>query len=133
MFHDVCVCRHFTTDISLALASCPESQNQTITITQKLTLTLPPILTLTQTLDSEDGYCSGSQNISHNNSLSKDYLHSNDHAKQITDTPGLKPFTMQLTLTPIPIQTKPLGGTPIYISYTGMCRTLGYGFRAVLV
>ena len=24
-------------------------------------------------------------------------------------------------------------GTPIYISYMGMCRTLGYGFRAVLV
>ena len=29
-----------------------------------------------------------------NNSLSKDYLHPNDHAKQITDTPGFKPFTI---------------------------------------
>ena len=29
-----------------------------------------------------------------NNSLSKDYLHPDDHAKQITDTPGFKPFTM---------------------------------------
>ena len=28
-----------------------------------------------------------------NNSLSKDYLHLDDHAKQITDTPGFKPFT----------------------------------------
>ena len=28
-----------------------------------------------------------------NNSLSKDYPHPNDHAKQITDTPGFKPFT----------------------------------------
>ena len=28
-----------------------------------------------------------------NNSLSKDYLHPDDHAKQITDTPGFKPFT----------------------------------------
>ena len=28
-----------------------------------------------------------------NNSLSKDYPHSDDHAKQITDTPGFKPFT----------------------------------------
>ena len=31
-----------------------------------------------------------------NNSLSKlDYLHPDDHAKQITDTPGFKPFTME--------------------------------------
>ena len=29
-----------------------------------------------------------------NNSLSKDYLHPDDHTKQITDTPGFKPFTM---------------------------------------
>ena len=29
-----------------------------------------------------------------NNSLSKDYLHLDDHAKQITDTPGFKPFTI---------------------------------------
>ena len=28
-----------------------------------------------------------------NNSLSKDYLHPNDHDKPITDTPGLNPFT----------------------------------------
>ena len=28
-----------------------------------------------------------------NNSLSKDYLHPDDRAKQITDTPGFKPFT----------------------------------------
>ena len=28
-----------------------------------------------------------------NNSLSKDYPHPDDHAKQITDTPGFKPFT----------------------------------------
>ena len=27
-----------------------------------------------------------------NNSLSKDYLHPDDHTKQITDTPGFKPF-----------------------------------------
>ena len=33
-----------------------------------------------------------------NNSLSKDYLHPDDHAKQITDTPGFKPFTRKLTL-----------------------------------
>ena len=31
-----------------------------------------------------------------NNSLSKDYPHPDDHAKQITDTPGFKPFTMSL-------------------------------------
>ena len=30
-----------------------------------------------------------------NNSLSKDYAHPDDQAKQITDTPGLKPFAMQ--------------------------------------
>ena len=29
-----------------------------------------------------------------NNSLSEDYPHPDDHAKQITDTPGFKPFTM---------------------------------------
>ena len=29
-----------------------------------------------------------------NNSLSKDYLHPDDYIKQITDTPGLKPFIM---------------------------------------
>ena len=28
-----------------------------------------------------------------NNSLSKDYPHPDDHAKQVTDTPGFKPFT----------------------------------------
>ena len=28
-----------------------------------------------------------------NNSLSEDYPHLDDHAKQITDTPGFKPFT----------------------------------------
>ena len=28
-----------------------------------------------------------------NNSLSKDYLHPDNHGKQITDTPGFKPFT----------------------------------------
>ena len=27
-----------------------------------------------------------------NNSLSRDYLHPDDHTKQITDTPGFKPF-----------------------------------------
>ena len=40
--------------------------------------------------DSEDDYCSGSRNVS----LSKDYLHPDNHAKQITDTPGFKPFTI---------------------------------------
>ena len=30
-----------------------------------------------------------------NNSPSKDYPHPDDHAKQITDTPGFKPFTMR--------------------------------------
>ena len=29
-----------------------------------------------------------------NNSLSKDYPHPDDHAKEITDTPGFKPFTI---------------------------------------
>ena len=29
-----------------------------------------------------------------NNSLSKDYPHPDDNAKQVTDTPGFKPFTM---------------------------------------
>ena len=28
-----------------------------------------------------------------NNSLSKDYLHPDDHDEPITDTPGLNPFT----------------------------------------
>ena len=28
-----------------------------------------------------------------NNSLSEDYFHPDGHAKQITDTPGFKPFT----------------------------------------
>ena len=32
----------------------------------------------------EDDYCSGSRNVSTNNSLSKDYPHLDDHAKQIT-------------------------------------------------
>ena len=34
-----------------------------------------------------------------NNSLSKDYPHPDDHAKQITDTPGFKPFTINVTQT----------------------------------
>ena len=35
-----------------------------------------------------------------NSSLSKDYLHPDDHAKQITDTPGFKPgFTMREPVT----------------------------------
>ena len=34
-----------------------------------------------------------------NNSLSKDYLHLDNHAKQITDTPGFKPFTMYMSIT----------------------------------
>ena len=29
-----------------------------------------------------------------NNSLSKEYLHPDDHAQEITDTPGFKPFTI---------------------------------------
>ena len=33
-----------------------------------------------------------------NNSLSKDYPHPDDHAKQITDTPGIKPFTTDCVL-----------------------------------
>ena len=33
-----------------------------------------------------------------NNSLSKDCLHLDDHVKQITDTPGFKPFTILLCL-----------------------------------
>ena len=33
-----------------------------------------------------------------NNSLSKDYLHPDDHAKQITDTPGFEPFAMALSV-----------------------------------
>ena len=32
------------------------------------------------------------------NSLSKDYLHPDDHAKQITDSLGFKPFTMIVTV-----------------------------------
>ena len=28
-----------------------------------------------------------------NNSLSEDYSHPDDHTRQITDTPGFKPFT----------------------------------------
>ena len=32
-----------------------------------------------------------------NNSLSKDYPHPDSHAKQITDTPVFKPFTMHVT------------------------------------
>ena len=34
-----------------------------------------------------------------NNSLSKDNTHPDDHAKQITDTPGFKPFTINVTQT----------------------------------
>ena len=33
-----------------------------------------------------------------NNSLSKDYPHPDDHAKEITDSPGFKPFTMLFLL-----------------------------------
>ena len=33
-------------------------------------------------LDSEDDYRSGSQNVSHTNSLCEDYLHPDDHTKQ---------------------------------------------------
>ena len=45
-------------------------------------------------LDSEDDYTAQAIKTSvTNNSLSKDYLHPDDHAKQITDTPGFKPFT----------------------------------------
>ena len=33
-----------------------------------------------------------------NNSLSKDYPHSDNHAKQITDTPGFKPYIMNQTI-----------------------------------
>ena len=32
-----------------------------------------------------------------NNSLPKDYPHLEDHAKQITDTPGFKPLTTLMT------------------------------------
>ena len=45
-------------------------------------------------LDSEDDYRSGSRKRSHNNSLSKDYPHPDNHAKHITDTPWFKPFTI---------------------------------------
>ena len=31
-----------------------------------------------------------------NNSLSKDYPHLDNHTKQITDTPGFKPFTKKI-------------------------------------
>ena len=39
-------------------------------------------------------YRSGSRNVS----LSKDYPHPDDPAKQITDTPGFKPFTINFLL-----------------------------------
>ena len=42
-----------------------------------------------------------------NNSLSKDYLHPDDHAKQITDTPGFKPFTKYILVK----DAKPLSKT----------------------
>ena len=34
-----------------------------------------------------------------NNSLSKDYPHPDDHAKHIPDTPGFKPFTINVIQT----------------------------------
>ena len=40
-------------------------------------------------LDSQDDYCSGIQNVS----LSEDYPHLDDHTRQTTDTPGFKPLT----------------------------------------
>ena len=46
---------------------------------------------ITESLDSEDDYRSGSRNKSPT-SLSEDYSHSDDHTRQTTDTPGFKPF-----------------------------------------
>ena len=60
-------------------------------------------------LDSEDDYRSGSRNVSHNNSLSKDYPHPDDHAKEITDTPGFKPFTKVKKV----VQHKPVLSVPL--------------------
>ena len=53
-------------------------------------------------LDSEDGYHSGSQNINHQQQslISEDDSHLDDHIhvlyldEQLTDTPGFKPFVI---------------------------------------
>ena len=39
-------------------------------------------------LASEDDYCSGSRNISHHTTVFLKTIYLDDHAKQITDTPG---------------------------------------------
>ena len=46
-----------------------------------------------------------------NNSLSKDYPYLEDHAKQITDTPGFKPFTIFLSL-PHKVHSVPSSSNP---------------------
>ena len=46
-------------------------------------------------LDSEDDFCSGCQNVSHQQQFfSELYPHPDDHTIWATDTPGFKPFTM---------------------------------------
>ena len=55
-----------------------------------------------------------------NNSLSKDYLHPDDHNKPITDTPGFKPFTNVL----------PSMSTKQYLCVA--CLTVAFMFAVVL-
>ena len=57
-----------------------------------------------------------------NNSLSKDYLHPDDHAKQITDTPGFKPFTTKLQVL-LDYSFVPL---PTFDGYQHLHEPLGY-------
>ena len=52
-----------------------------------------------------------------NNSLSKDYPHPDDHSKQITDTPGFKPFTSGFFKNIFIFLLISVLGTTVYKSY----------------
>ena len=54
-------------------------------------------LTIHYHFDSEDDYRSSCRNVSHcHQSSFQNYTHPDDHTRQITDTPGFKPFTIQV-------------------------------------
>ena len=72
-------------------SACLAHVNQDLP-TRKRKLLWPSAIDDDSSLDSDD-YCSGSPN----NSVSKEHPHPDDHAQQISDTPGFKPFTMLLS------------------------------------
>ena len=72
------------------VGDCDVSTNWTVVIIFTLTTTLHLTLKMTTAQVVETSVT--------NNSLSKDYPHPDGHAKQITDTRGLKPFTIVMNI-----------------------------------